>query len=733
MAEAYGGVVEHWRVKVVGEVASQAESSVTVRSTALWCSVGWGYDVWGSVASASVAGQSSGQVEFHASSATGASVETAVASTEATFERRGADYTVRCGASATLQGGYHDGTSSASVDVTVPARVLVRPGAPALSAPKSAGPGQKVAISWAKASTQGNAAFLRFELYENGARVYSGSATSAERTPSAASSARVTYELREVHSWFGEEVYSSSKAEVSIVQLTMPGAPGLSASRSQVQVGDRVTLSWRKADSQGNAAFARFELRENGALVYSGSATSAKRTPSDAEGDSVAYELREVHAFYGREVYTTATVRVSVVRLAAPTAPDLVSPASGSTVTHPRGVVGASWRHNAVDATTQAGAQVAYGRSQAGPWSVLDVAGGSASADIPVDGDGDYYWRVRTRGAFDGGADPSAAWSPWSSVGYFRARTPPRVSVSLPGSLTDLPLVVSWSFSDAMGSQAQATVRVSRSGELLASRTVAGAQSASFPASELSVSSGQVLSVTVEARSTTGLSGKASGSVGVDLLPPATPTVALRYDWDAMAVVVRYAPGEDGGAAATSALEVYRGDKRLAGSGPGPGSVVDATPPLDGAVEYTVRARAGSGSSCEARARIGVPSGGRFAFNWGDGNARCATAAYDARLSEERGIESEEFDAAAYEYPVEVYGTHRTHRGSLSATVLKRDPTRASVGAWREAASWGGGYVMRAPGGMACWVSASVKISEGTGGGGSVSVDWEERAYDGVL
>ena len=115
----------------------------------------------------------------------------------------------------------------------------------------------------------GNAGFLRFELWEDGAKVYSGTGTSATRTAPSGSAKKVSYELREVHSWFGEELYSSKTADVSVVQLSMPGAPRLTASRTQVQIGDRVTFSFARADAQGNAEFTRFELWENGARVYS--------------------------------------------------------------------------------------------------------------------------------------------------------------------------------------------------------------------------------------------------------------------------------------------------------------------------------------------------------------------------------------------------------------------------------------------------------------------------------
>lgn len=732
MAEAYGNVADRWRAKVVAGVVSTTDTTATVRCSVYWCSIGWGFQVYGSVASAHVGEHSTGDVEFCAYSETGASVETLVTTAEHTYERGGADYAVACGGSVTLQGGYHDGTSSAALGVTVPARVLARPGAPTLTAPSSVGPGQPLSLSWAKSATQGNAGFLRFELWEDGAKVYSGTGTSATRTAPSGSAKKVSYELREVHSWFGEELYSSKTADVSVVQLSMPGAPRLTASRTQVQIGDRVTFSFARADAQGNAEFTRFELWENGARVYSGTGTSATRTPSDAQGASISYELREVHTFYGTEVHTSVSLRVGVTRQSAPTAPDLVSPASGATVTHPSGTVEVGWRHNATDGTAQTGAEVACGPSQSGPWTVLALTGASVRAAVPVGSDGDVYWRVRTRGAFDGGAQPASAWSPWSSVGYFKARTPPALAIAMPGVLTDLPLVVSWSFSDAMGSQAAATVRVAAGGKEIASKSVGAASSTSFGASELAPPDGGTVTVVLEALSTTGLSSTASASVPVRFLAPPEPTLALMVDAERMAVVALFGPGEGEGAA-TSALELVRGGKVVATSGPSESRAEDPTPPLDGAVEYVVRARAASGACRERSERAAVPSGGRAALNWGDGLGECAVAAYNVESDESRGVESDTFEAAAWEYPVEVYGTHRTHTGSLSADVLRRDSPSARLSRWREAQAWAGGYALRMPMGRTFWVSADIEVSERPGESAGVSVDWEERSYDGVL
>lgn len=284
-----------------------------------------------------------------------------------------------------------------------------------------------------------------------------------------------------------------------------------------------------------------------------------------------------------------------------------------------------------------------------------------------------------------------------------------------------------------MGSQASATVTVSSGSQVLASRTVAGQLSASFGKDELAVIDGQELDVVLTAKSTTGLESTASASTIVDLLPPAPPVLRIAIDDAAMAVRVSVAPGSGDGVAATSSIDVWREDKRLA-SGVSSAEVADPTPPLDEPIAYRAIARAESGSSCESSATVTVVSHGRAALNWGDGLAECAVACYNVEWDEERGRESEQFDAAAYELPVEVYGTHRTHEGKLSFTSTKRGRNHATTSEWRAASAWAGGYALRLPfGGAAIWVKADVSVSEPGGGTNDVEVDWEERAHDGVL
>lgn len=95
-----------------------------------------------------------------------------------------------------------------------------------------------------------------------------------------------------------------------------PGTPTLSASKTTVNYGDSITLTWSKASNQGNASFTRFELwNGTSKKLYSGSATSQSVKPSDisgAKGGNVKYVIREYHDWYGEDKYTEASVTVAV-------------------------------------------------------------------------------------------------------------------------------------------------------------------------------------------------------------------------------------------------------------------------------------------------------------------------------------------------------------------------------------------------------------------------------------
>ena len=129
MPSAYGNQVQRWRSKVNAYIVRSTDTTATVRVEAYWCSVAWGYSVTGSSGGACI-GNSCSYATFTASSSTGQTREILITSREETFNRGDSNSTVVCKATVTLSGGYHNGTSNASVNVTIPAIAYQIPDAP---------------------------------------------------------------------------------------------------------------------------------------------------------------------------------------------------------------------------------------------------------------------------------------------------------------------------------------------------------------------------------------------------------------------------------------------------------------------------------------------------------------------------------------------------------------------------------------------------------------------------
>lgn len=139
-----------------------------------------------------------------------------------TFQRTNVDYQIPVKVNVwgqTVNGyGSAGGSASATVYITIPARTYSAHGNPTIRASKTtANYGESVTISWAKSSTQGNANFDRFELWQGNTKLYSGSAISKSVKPSDVTGAKggtATYTVKEIHEWYGS--YPSTQSSVSI-------------------------------------------------------------------------------------------------------------------------------------------------------------------------------------------------------------------------------------------------------------------------------------------------------------------------------------------------------------------------------------------------------------------------------------------------------------------------------------------------------------------------------------
>ena len=118
--------------------------------------------------------------------------------------------------------GYGGGPWSGEVGVyvTIPARTRIPHGNPTLSASKTtANYGESVLLSWKKSTTQGNANFARFELWQGNKKLYSGSGISKSVVPSDATGAKggtAKYTLKEIHEWYGSYPETSTSKSITV-------------------------------------------------------------------------------------------------------------------------------------------------------------------------------------------------------------------------------------------------------------------------------------------------------------------------------------------------------------------------------------------------------------------------------------------------------------------------------------------------------------------------------------
>lgn len=238
-----------------------------------------------------------------------------------TFNRKEAAYSVTfyCKNSNKTVNGYgawNGPVVTASVSVSIPAKVYQAHGNPTVTLATNCLQGEQVTVSWKKSGTQGNASFTRFELWQGSNKLYSGSNTSYKVTPSSVTGAKggnVTYTVKEIHTWNGSEKTTSASKTIAVYGAH--GNPVLTASKSTANYGESVNLSWEKSATQGNAPFTRFELWQGDARLYSGSAVSKSVVPSDAtgpKGGTATYVLKEIHTWYGSEKTTQTSKGIEV-------------------------------------------------------------------------------------------------------------------------------------------------------------------------------------------------------------------------------------------------------------------------------------------------------------------------------------------------------------------------------------------------------------------------------------
>lgn len=245
-------------------------------------------------------------------------------SSSASFTKNQSAYTV----SVKCYAQFSSATSrncTATVNVTIPARTRTAHGNPTIKTSDSGVlQGDEATISWAKSSTQGNANFDHFELWQQKSKeynsktdkkLYSGSGTSYVVTPSdfvGTDGGDVFYVVYEYHEWYDSHPYTS--AAVAVHVMPTMAKPTVTIAKSTVNYSEKIKISWSTSNTAGTLS--KYQLYQGAnTVLYEGAETSCDVIPSETsgpQGGTVTYTLVENRTWYSKSTSASNTVQVKV-------------------------------------------------------------------------------------------------------------------------------------------------------------------------------------------------------------------------------------------------------------------------------------------------------------------------------------------------------------------------------------------------------------------------------------
>lgn len=453
----------------------------------------------------------------------------------------------------------------------------------------------------------------------------------------------------------GGSATASASVWIGAKALRPPSAPsGLSASRN---ANANIDLKW--TNNASNATWTSIERREKGGsweLIYEKEVVVSSHADSPGIGTfkyRVRYWNPDGYSGYSNESDYIAT-------LCAPAAPTILSPASGATIDANAGTALLKWQHNAIDSSDQTEAVLSWSTDNAEFQSVALAS--EKQYRLPIEQNRTYYWKAATRGAHED-------FGPESGVAHFLVRTAPVALLQVDTPARTLPIPVSWSYEDAMGTQASARLSIAdQSGAVLFAKDLETEHAYTVEAAEFTPEQGKTYAVHLSVTSTTSLSYHTQAAITVDYLPPAKPKLAIATDpARASNTVTVFAGRGEEDTPPTATISLFR-DGELAAKDLYPGSAfVDPIPPLDRQVEYRAVAYAMSGSAAEKTETVLVPSGGFAFFNF---DGQVAKVGMNLSLKDETKNEKEAYTVASSKYQKVFYGEHSERTGSIDADVF---------------------------------------------------------------
>lgn len=627
MASAYGQQVQNWRSRVVTDVTQEDATTITVRTRAYWCSVAYGFSVYG-YGTASTGSYNSARTQFVAKSNTGETKEQLVCSVEHKYNKTASKQNITCKAKIEITGGFQNGTSTATVTHTIPAIAYSAPAAPSnCSASRSSDAQSKVTwTNGATGTTTPRSATLVERQADGGewSQIASVGASATNYTDNSISADhRYAYRVR------AQGVGGYSGYATSDYIYTTPAAPSsVVAEKTGAQA---VQLSIEGAAPWATSYAVERSTDGGSQWVSAGTAESFPWVDSSAPAGTVVYRVAAVRGSL-QSAWAQSNSVTTITPPLAPTVTGLpIVAATGSTLT-------VQWVPNHPDGSAQTQAQIEY-TVGSGSLQTATVQGAGTSYQLPASATasaGTVKVRVRTHGL-----DPD--WGAWSAYSTVAVAVPPSAHFTSPAqdgaTVAALPLVLAWEATDPTGIALQTLSLTGADGSTLLTRQLAG-DARSFQIDDsvyaLSNLTGYELVLTVLGGSS--LATIAERQFSTDWAEPSTPEADLDVDPADLSCAVTVHAGEGTGdepeAVSFSVTRILPdGSQWLVADGLTDGQqCIDPLPPLNVDYSYLVTAYAETGvsSSLTVPARVDAVLA---AFNFGDAAATCELARLDPSWS----------------------------------------------------------------------------------------------------
>ena len=603
----YGNTVQHWCSGIEYGITWQNDTQADVTCKVYFHSYGWGYDT-AAIGTATVNGQTGSSGRITAYSPTGGTVNQLFVTKTVRVNKSSGGFNVKVSGTMQLVGGYHDGTSTASGTVWVPAISYKAPAAPTgLAVERVSDMSHR--LTWKNVVSDnlhpvsGNIVKRLMDEGTTATTLYNSRATTNYDDASTEAGHKYVYTV------YATGAGGTSSASSAVTVYTSPLAPSINAAKDTIS---SVMLTVTKAPAYVDSYECQVttdagKTWTDKALTVSGKGLRDTTPPAG----TIKYRVRAVVGGIAGAWGESNTI----VTICPPFAPSLgalkSAYATGSSVA-------ITWTRNHPDGTAQSAAQVDVVRD--GESLIYDISGTVSSYTIADAANGAYQVRVRTKGQH-------ADWGEWSAYSSFTVATAPILSVKTPaknGVIKMLPLDITWSASDATGITAQNLTVAKADGTVLYSgapdkdsRSLSLGSDVGFTnntdyALTITVSAGLTLSVTATVPFSSSWQTPDAPSVDIEYTDGMAATIqvtaadttpkAVRFD------IVRIAPD---GSRLTIGKDLTSGQQSI-----------DRLPPLNVEYKYEVTAYA----ETDALLKLDVPTTAKvdgIAFNFG---ADAATA-----------------------------------------------------------------------------------------------------------